>query len=234
MTSWINLQETTGENNMRISLIHGEDKEKAYSRFRELVDSSKKKGFEIIQITDIKNVVRKSLFEEKTVFVLDNSNKVKLADWKWLGKFASKYNSNLLIFYSSVFIASVLKTFPKETKVEKFDLPKIIFTFLDSFWPKNSKNSLKLLNDLVGNEPIELVFHLLARTLRDLYWAKVAPETMQIPDWRISKLKNQSNKFSVENLKNTINDLAEIDIKNKTTNSDLKSMLDILITKNLK
>ena len=180
---------------MRISLIHGEDNIKAYKRYRELIDQSKSKNFEITPITDIHNIVSQSLFEDKTVFTLEKANKTKPNDWKWLGKNATKYNSNLLIYFEGKVPLSISKTFPKETKIEKFELPRIIFQFLDSFWPGNSKNTLKLLNSLVINEPIELVFHLLSRTIKDLYWAKVAPETMGIPSWRISKLKNQANKF---------------------------------------
>ncbi len=219
---------------MRINLIHGEDSLKAYEKYTNLLNQSKKKGFDVIQITDPKEVVNQSLFEGKVVFTLEKPNKVKLSDWKWLGKNAPKYNSNLLIYYESVVPAAVLRTFPKETIIQKFELPKIIFQFLDSFWKDNSKNSLKLLNDLVKNEPIELVFHLLARHLRDLYWVKESKETMQISEWRVSKLANQANKFLAGNLKEIINELSEIDIKSKTTDTDLRSSLDQLIIKYLK
>src|SRR5258708_7001683 len=214
---------------MRISLIHGENSTKAYEKFRQLIDSSKKKGFDIVQINDIKKIVRQSLFEEKIVFVLNKPSKIKLNDWKWFTKNAPKYNSNLLIYNDGNLPSLILRAFPKEASIEKFDLPKIIFTFLDSFWPGNSKNALKLLNELVINEPIELVFHLLSRHVRDLYWVKVSADSLEIPDWRKSKIKNQSDKFSLEVLSKVINELAEIDVKSKTSNEDLKSSLDILI-----
>lgn len=219
---------------MRISLIHGEDKEKAYLRYRELVDGSKKKGFEIINLTDIKNISGQSLFEDKIVFTLLNASKIKLTDWKWLNKNAASYNSNLLIYFDGNSPVGVLKQLPKNASIQKFDLPKIVFTFLDSIYPTNSKRILSLLNDLIKNEPIELVFHLLSRHLRDLYWSKVSFETMDLPDWRILKLKKQSDKFELEDLKNFINYLSEIDIKTKTSDEDLKSLLDIVITKQLK
>ncbi len=212
---------------MRISLIHGEDKEKAYARYIELIDASKKKNFKIVQITDLKNVVNQSMFEEKQVFTLSKPNKVGINDWKWLSKNAEKYNSNLLIFYEGNSPIGVLKQLPKDTKIEKFDLPKILFGFLDSF-------NLKVFNDLVKIEPVELVFHLLARRLRDLYWVKVSPETLQMQDWQKSKLISQANKFSEEKLKEIISELAEIDVKSKTSDADLKSSLDILIIKYLK
>lgn len=218
---------------MRISLIHGEDSQKAYSRYRELVGGSKKKGFEIINISDIKNISGQSLFEDKVVFTLEKANKVKLADWKWLSKNAASYNSNLLIYYDGSAPATTTKNLPKAIKIEKFDLPKIVFSFLDNIYPGNSKRILSQLSDLVKNEPIELVFHLLSRHLRDLYWSKVGFETMDLPDWRILKLKKQSDKFETKDLKKFINELSEIDVKAKTSDEDLKSLLDILIVKRL-
>lgn len=219
---------------MRISLIHGEDSAKAYEKFRTLVDGAKAKGFEIINIDDIHKIVSQSLFEEKLVFTLDKPNKIKQNDWKWLEKEAPKYNSNLLICYEGNAPAILIKNLPKNAKKERFDLPKIIFTFLDSLYPGNSKQSLTLLNDLTQNEPIELVFHLLSRHLRDLYWIKISPKTIPIPIWRANKLKNQATKFSLEKLKNIINNLSEIDIKTKTSNEDLKTSLDFVIIKYLK
>src|SRR5258708_8162806 len=212
---------------MRISSIHGEDKEKAYARYIELIDASKKKNFKIVQITDLKNVVNQSMFEEKQVFTLSKPNKVGINDWKWLAKNAPKYNSNLLIYYEGNSPIGVLKQLPKDSKTERFDLPKILFSFLGSF-------NLKVFNDLVKIEPVELVFHLLARRLRDLYWVKLSPETLQMQDWQKSKLISQANKFSEEKLKEIISELAEIDVKSKTSDADLKSSLDILIIKYLK
>ncbi len=218
---------------MRVSLIYGEDKEKAYERFRELIDSSKEKGFEIIQIDDPKKIVGQSLFLSKLVFVLDKTKKIPPKDWKWLKINASKYDSNLLIYNEGDASAVLINSLPKDAKKEKFDLPKIIFTFLDSFYPGNKFRCLKLLNDLVKIEPMELVFHLLARHLRDLYWSKISKESMQTPEWRVIKLFNQANKFEGDKLMKIINELAEMDIKVKTSDSDLKTMLDLLIVERL-
>ncbi|CAN5320650.1 hypothetical protein BH10PAT1_BH10PAT1_3200 [soil metagenome] len=218
---------------MRISLVHGEDNAKAYNRYRELIDQSKKKGFEIVQITDIHNIVSQSLFEDKIVFTLEKANKIKLNGWKWLGKNAPKYNSNLLIYWEGEAGAVVIRNFPKDSKIERFDLPKIIFNFLDSFYPGNSKQVLKLLNELVVQQPIELVFHLLVRHVRDLYWISVSKETIGMPSWRAEKIARQAGKFEPIKIKKIINELALIDIKSKTTQTSLKNSLDMIIIKSL-
>ena len=53
------------------------------------------------------------------------------------------------------------------------------------------------------------------------------------PDWRLNKLKSQSNKFSDKLLKEIINDLSNIDVKVKTSKANLKDSLDLLIVKKL-
>ncbi len=219
---------------MRISLIHGEDVLRAYERYRELVDGAKVKGFDSVSIKELQEIVGQSLFEEKTVFVLEKANKVNLKEWKWLGKNAAKYNSNLLIYWEGSAPLTVTRNLPKDAKLQKFDVPKIIFSFLESFYPGNAETILRVLNELVKSEAIELVFHLLARQMRDLYWVKVAPQTLQMPDWRVGKLKSQSGKFSDGQLKEVINGLACVDVKVKTSGVDLKTELDLLVVNYLK
>ncbi len=218
---------------MRISLIHGEDTVKAYGRYTELLNQSKQRGFEINAIDDVKKIVGQSLFEDRTVFTLDKPNKVKPNDWKWLKENASKYNSNLLIFYDGNAPATVTRNLAKDVKIEKFELPKIIFQFLDSIYPGNLKNSLKLFKELSENEPLELVLYLTARHLRDLYWAAASPNDLILPPWRKNKLTSQAKRILDRKIKKMINDLSSIDIKTKTSDENLKDLLDLFIIKHL-
>lgn len=219
---------------MRISLIHGENIVVAYEKYRQLIDSSKLKGFEIVQINDLHNIVSQSLFEEKVVFTVDRPKDIKPNDWKWLSKNCSKYNSNLLIFWEGNASSLVLGFLPKSVTVEKFDLPKILFNFLDSFYPGNCQKILGLLDRLVKNQPIELVFSMLARHLRDLYWVKSDEASLDYPDWRVLKLAKQAERFTTSDLGFMISELSIIDMKTKTGDSDLRVMLDLVIVKYLK
>ena len=218
---------------MRISLIHGEDNLASYTKYRQLIDSAKKKGFGIIPISELKEIVSQSLFEEKTVFSFSQAKKVNPSDWKWLFTNSSKYNSNLLIYFPGGAPAGVLRNLPKDVKVERFDFPKVVFQFLENIKPGNSRNLVRLLGEAVKHEPVELVFHLMGRHLRDLYWMKVARETLSIPEWRKAKLQRQADGFEREDLKILINDLAQIDIQAKVGSEDVKSLLDIWIVKHL-
>jgi len=236
MTNLINLFTTTEGNEyiMRISLIHGEDTRNAYNAYRELIDSSKKKGFDIILISDVKNIVTQSLFEDRVVFTLNKPNKIKPNDWKWLSQNASKYNSNLIIYYEGNAPVTITKNLPKDTLFKKFDLPRIIFNFLDSVYPGNAKRSLQILDELVKSEPIELVLFFLGRHVRDLAWVSNGSETLNVPSWRVSKFAQQAGKFEPDGLRKLISELASLDVKSKTSDLDLRSSLDILLIKYLK
>jgi DNA polymerase III delta subunit len=104
---------------------------------------------------------------------------------------------------------------------------------LDGLYPGNSEKSIKQFHKLIEKEPPEFIFTLIAKLFRDLYWVKVDALSIPYPSWRVGKLKPQASKFTIEELKNLIDKLADIDIKVKTSKTDLLSALDLLIIKNL-
>ena len=123
---------------------------------------------------------------------------------------------------------------PADFKLEKFELPKILFTSLESFYPGNSERAIRLLHDLIKTEAVEMIFFMLSRHLRDLYWISTDPKSPQFPAWRASKLKSQANKFGTERLIQIISDLSDIDIDVKTSKANLLTSLDLLMVKQLK
>lgn len=218
---------------MRISLNHGEDTFKAYEAYSALIDQSKARGFEIVPIGNIKDVVRASLFEDKIVFTLERPGKVKLDGWKWFKENAAKYNSNLLIYYEGKAPITLIRNLPKDAKIQKFEFPKILFTYLDSLYPGNSKMALKLFDEICQTQATELVMFMMARHVRDLYWVLVGKETLEMPIWRIQKLARQAGKFNAQKLEEFISKLALIDVKSKIGEANLKQSLDLLIVEAL-
>src|SRR3990170_2603019 len=79
----------------------------------------------------------------------------------------------------------------------------------------------------------EFIFALLARHLRDLYLAKVAPQKLWYQPWRVQKLKRQASLFKEDQLKEIIFSLAEADIVAKTSQVSLGDSLDLLIATKL-
>lgn len=211
---------------MKIIVLHGEDTEKSYERLVKFVDSAKSRGWEIISD---ELPATPSLFGVERLIVYRDYKLLTKADIK---KFA-KSEGTLAIYHQGILPQIFLKSLSKDVRVEKFDLPKLLFVFLESIYPGNEKRCVKLLHDLTKNTAIELVFYMMTRHLRDLYWVLTDSDSMPIPSWRLSRLKSQANKFGVDRIKQMIRELSRIDIEIKTGVSDTTMSLDLFVIKNL-
>lgn len=211
---------------MKIIVLHGDDTVKSYERLMRFVEAAKKRGWEIVT-DEFPNTP--SLFGTERIIIYRNFSLITKKDIKNFDRF----DGTLVIYHDGVLPQTFLKLMPKDFKMEKFDLPKPLFTFLESFYPGNSLRCLKMLHNLAEFQAVELIFFMLARHLRDLYWVSVDTKSVQFPAWRMSKLKSQAEKFSEEKLKQVISKLSDIDIAVKTSKGDLLTELDLLIVKQL-
>lgn len=218
---------------MKIIVLHGDDTAKSYERLTKFIDTAKKRGWEIVT-NEFPNTP--SLFGIDRLIVYRDYKLITKQDIKNFDRFGG----TLVVYHEGVIPVTFLKSLPKDTKVESFELPKILFIFLESFYPGNSVQCLKLLHQLVKTQAVELIMFMFARHLRDLYWVTIDPTSSQFPSWRAGKLKSQASKFKInnrdplQNLELIINNLSEIDIAVKTSKADLLSSLDLMIVKQLK
>jgi hypothetical protein len=90
-----------------------------------------------------------------------------------------------------------------------------------------------LLREVLKKEAPEFVFSLIARHIRDMYWANLEDNNLSYPSWRISKLKSQARKFKEGGLKDLIQKLSEIDVNVKTTRDNITDSLDLLFATEL-
>ena len=211
---------------MKIIVLHGDDSVKSYERLMKFVESAKKRNWEIVT-DEFPNTP--SLFGTDRLIVYRDYKLLKPQDIKNFDRF----DGTLVVYHTAILPQTFLKLMPKDFKMEKFELPKLLFVFLESFYPGNSVRALKLLHDLTDSQAIELTFFMLARQMRDLYWISIDPSSNHFQSWQASKLKNQAGKFTVEKLKQIISSLSDIDIKVKTSKTDLLTELDLLIVKQL-
>ncbi len=223
---------------MKIIVLHGDDERKIYGRLQKFVDVARIRSWEVVNIEDTalfrENISSASLFGGERFFILKDASKLVKKDFEWIRKNEPNLSGNLIIYNEGYIAKKILDSLPKDAKVEEFKLPKLIFNFLETLIPGNSQKSLKLLHQIIERDAPEMVFMLIVRQFRDLYWAKVDADSMPYPDWRILKLKSQSSKFSGDLLKGIINKLAEIDIEVKTSKAEIVSSLDLLMVKQLK
>src|SRR4030042_6905433 len=219
---------------MKILLIHGDNTFESYQRLNIVLTNSKDKGYRIEIIENNKanfqeRINTKSLFREKTVFLLEKISILKKNDFNWIKKNISINDLFLIIYNDGSLGKTIINSFPKDTKVEEYKLPQLLWKFLDSFYPGNIRKSLQLLNKCVKNNPIEFIFSMLSRHMKDLYWVKIEPKGLEYQEWRITKLQNQADKFAKSLLKNIIKEMSEIDLKVKTSKGELFPSLDFMI-----
>jgi DNA polymerase III delta subunit len=219
---------------MKIYLIHGDHREKSYSKLNEYLDKGREKEWKIINIKGNNSFLKEpllstDLFDKNRIYVSRSFSKLSKKDIEFLNNYKEKL-TGVLIFYSETKISdSAIEKINNIDRVEEFLLPKIIFSFLESFFPKNSNNCLKLYHSLLTNEKIEFIFYLLSKHLRDLYWVSKYPSKIPYPSWRVEKLEKQASRFKSNSIKELINLLSDIDIKSKTSASNLVDLLDFLI-----
>jgi DNA polymerase III delta subunit len=223
---------------MNIFIIHGDHASKSLERLQTYISAAKKKGWEIVRLRDTglnirEVVVSQSLFNNEKLVVIDNFNQINSKDILWLKK--NKDNkANIVIFHPNILSKININKLPNVKKVEEFNLPKVIWNFLDSFFPGNAKNTMLLLDKVLEKEAVEFVTSLLARQLRDIYIVKLSGNFPGYPSWRIGKLKSSAAKFKGKKLERIIIDLAKYDLRSKTTNSKMSDSLDFLIASKLK
>lgn len=223
---------------MNIIVLHGEDSAKSYLRLVKFIDTAKKRSWEVIYTDQTGMLLEEtlsasSLFQKERFFIHRDVKKLGKKELAWLNKNADSVSGTLIIYHGDLLSATLLKSMPKNIKIEEFKLAKIIWNFLDNIYPGNSESVLKTFHKILETDPPELVFSLIAKQLRDLYWVKVSPNTTAIPPWKTSKLNRQASRYSIENLKHFINSLTEIDVSVKTGKNDLVSSLDLLLVKQL-
>ena len=223
---------------MKILLIHGDNTFESYNKLREVLNSSKEKGYRIENIlnTDFnfkEKLSSKGLFPEKIIFLLENINLLKSDDFLWINNNVSISDLFIIIYNDGLLGKTIINKLPKNTVINEYKLPQPLWKFLDSFYPENCNKSLQLLNECIKNSPKEFIFTMLSRHLKDLYWAKIEPNGLDYQEWRITKLQNQAGKFSKNLLKSVINDMSEIDLKVKTSKAELLSSLDFIIIEKL-
>jgi len=223
---------------MKLIVLQGENEIAAKERLFLFTSEAKKRGWVIEKIKEGESVSEKislvNLYFLNTLFVVENYRLLTKKDFDFLNRVFEKSDKVLVVCaFGENIPQSVLKKFPKPTKFESFNYPKIIFDFLDSILPGNSKEVLKLLHEVLKRNPPELVFHLFFTRIRDLFWVKVDPSTLPYYSKRVYYLEKQASRFTQEKLKSILNFLAEIDVEAKMSSLGIDYYLDLLVIKHL-
>jgi len=182
---------------MKLIVLHGDDTIKSYERLTKFIDEAKKRGWDIVndKIEDTP-----SLFgTEKLIIVRDYKQSLAGS----AGKIIKKIPGTLVIYSQNKIPAATLKSLNPE-KAELFELPVILWKFLDNMTIKN-------FHELLKTQPVEYILAMMAWKLKQKYRTNPTPEVGLM-----------------------ISELAEIDVKAKTGKADLLLSIDLLLIKRLK
>lgn len=224
---------------MKLILLHGDHEVRSRDRLFKFIQVAKKRGWEVIKTSETDSDVAEilasnSLFGSDMLVVSEDIKEFTDKITKWIEKKRDKIDTNLVIYHKGTLGKRAIKKLPKPDKVEEFELPKEIWSFVDSLFPGNARNSLKLFESVIQNEPPEFIFAVVAKQFRDMFWAKKDPSGIPYPGWRKGKIRSQANKYSEQQLLKLFLDLAEIDIKTKTSKAEIKDELEFFIATELK
>ena len=142
---------------MKIIILHGDSTIKSYERLMKFIEIAKKRNWEIIT-NEFPNTP--SLFGTDRLKVYRDYKLLNLRDIKNFNRF----EGTLVIYHNGVLPQTFLKQMPKDFTMEKFELPKLLFVFLESFYPSKwsficawdrdigiVKESFKIRKDMIVN-----------------------------------------------------------------------------------
>lgn len=207
-------------------ILHGEDANKSYGRLITLIDEQKSKEVEVItldateiDITNLRQEIGSSgLFGSSKCIVIKNllsGTKSKNKD-KLVEVLNQETNHGIILWENKGLTATLLKKFPK-AKSEVFAISPIIFKFLDSIRPNNTKNILLAWKNLqLENTEPEFVFAMVVRQFKLLTQAKSGPAYIKLAPYPTRLITQQATYFTLEHLLDLYQRLYEIDTKIKT------------------
>ena len=197
---------------MKIIILHGDNISDSYKRLRLFKNEAKRRNWEIRYIDTKINIAEqlssRHLFESSALFVLEEIGRVGKKDLNWINKNSERMDGTLIIYSESLLNKGLLNSISNVSKVEEYKLPVLIWKLLESIYPKNSRNCIKLLHEVLKKENPEFVFALISKQVRDMYWSNLENNNLLYQTWRISKLRSQAKKFSSGELKEILGRLS--------------------------
>lgn len=219
---------------MKVILLHGNDSDKLQKRLGKFIDSAIKRGWHLERLSDSPEFIEQtlkgvSLFGQENLFLLQNPQKVSKTTLNFIKENNTSLEGTLVVYSEGTIPKNTLTKLPKATSEEKYELPVLIWKFLDSFYPGNSKECLNLFHKLVPEEAPEKILALLSSYFRDVAIAKRDKKALNYPSWREERLSKTAEKFVGNSLEKITKSLAVADMSSKSGKGSLSELLDLII-----
>ena len=186
---------------MKVIILHGNDTVKSYERLSKFIVEAKSRGWRVSDYS-LQNIENASLFGEECFYILRDYKQILASSTGKLLDKLEKYSGNLIVYHEGKIPALALKSL-KPSKVELFELPQMLWKFLDHI-------TVDGLHNIIKTQAVEYIFAMIAWKFKQNY------------------IRNPNEKNA-----DLIKKLAEIDVKSKTRKADLLLSLDLLLVKRL-
>lgn len=227
-------------NSKHLTILYGENQPASRQRLVELIEQSKNSGYQVHHLeakqltqAELEQVLgRNSLFDAQQVVVIESlhslpNSKNKNQLIKLVAGEANSGQTHLILWEKRDLTATMLKQFPT-AQVEFFKLSRAMFRWLDQVG-QPVKTVIPLMHQAIDQDGAELTFLMLVRQIRLLIETKSGDQPAG-PPFMVSKLKQQANYLTLDELFNLHLKLLTIDHQQKTSGSNLSlpQALDLL------
>lgn len=117
-----------------------------------------------------------------------------------------------------------------------------IFELLNAINRRDSESAIEIFDDMyMANEPVLRILYMITRQFRLIlsyklykdkgYGDNKVQEKLQIKNYEFGKIRSQSSKFQIKELEDIMEYLLNIDIQTKTTTTDQKLLVEMLLIK---
>ena len=225
-----------------ITLLHGDNESASrvyLSALKQEVSDTEIRivdGRQIDEPSLIEAVESRSLFNESVLIVIEQlfgklGKKQKIQErYAAILKESSK-NADIILWEKREAGAVLLKLLGPTASVKLFNIPSVIFQFLDAFEPHSAPKLLGLFKQTVQTEAPELVHALLSRRLRQLLMVFDGTVPPGLQSWQVSRLTRQAKLFTMDKLLTMYQNLLDIEfsIKSGTSAFDMKQHIEQFI-----
>lgn len=224
----------------KIYIFSGEDAASSRKAYVDQIELFKKQNLEInhIPAKEINEELMENIFGGINLFGLSRAITTENFFSGQKSKTKDQTLKKILSFPQAVLISWEEKEFTKAASsklgddfiVKNFDLPKVLWKFLDDLSPKNKAQNLQMLHRITLTLEPHFIFSMIIRQFR-LLILTIDDEVDGLLPWQRGKLAGQAKEFGREKLIKVYRTLLEIDTKQKTSSSpfDLSSELDLFI-----
>lgn len=212
-------------------ILHGENTVKSRQALVKAIEQHKQQGGVVKRLEAKKleppelesQLAATNLFQDERLVVIEGLHSLRRSKRKKsLIKLAQEAEISLILWEKRDLTKTMLKKFP-QAKVQQFKITNQLFKWLDSLNPnpKTKANQIKLMAQAIDSNDEFMCLAMLARQVRLLIQAKEGGK-ISAPPFVISKLKRQTQQFKLGQLLKLHQQLLELDLKLKTSQTQME------------